>query len=112
MTGTLQDRNGTEQLTITREMPGKLRIDFAGLSPKALVFDGNQTSKTGGGALSDDEKDIMESFYYDTADAFFSGRGRRAGRQAAAFGWSRGVEAFFGRLTTLDCGSTVQSSWR
>ena len=68
---TLVDGNGKRNVTITTELPGKLRIDDPGQQGKALTFDGNNGASNKGPASADDN-DLLELLSYDTQDGFLS----------------------------------------
>ena len=64
-------------VTITREADNKIRIDQSAQTGKPLVINGGTPESVGN--LSDDDKDLLESFYADSADLFFRANSQGAG---------------------------------
>jgi hypothetical protein len=64
LNGTYADNNGNQNIRITWELPGKIRIDLTGTSTHTLIFDG--TSATSNASSSDN--DLLESLGDDRAE--------------------------------------------
>ncbi len=69
--GTLTDRNGKRNFTVTTELPGKIRVDDPGQQGKALAFDGNNVASSKG-VVSADDNDLLELLAHDTQEGFLA----------------------------------------
>jgi hypothetical protein len=63
---------GSSVVSVTSELPDKIRVDQASAPGKALTLNGGSPGANVN--LSDDDKDLLESFYADTIDQFFLGK--------------------------------------
>jgi len=67
VTGTYSDGKADRPIQFTWELPGKMRIDLGGGSPRSVVYDGTASGATGGAATSSDD-DLMESLADDRTE--------------------------------------------
>jgi len=71
LAGKYTTKGQTVDVTITWEVPGRLRLDITGKA--ALVFDDVTGPNSGKGAFSADDVSLMESLVDDSAETFLYG---------------------------------------
>jgi hypothetical protein len=71
--GTYSDKSGAQAIVVTWQLPGKLRIQFVGMTSRTLIFDGASTTANGGPTTSEDD-DVLESLADDRTETLFWGQ--------------------------------------
>lgn len=76
LAGTYTSKGASAGVTITWEVPGRMRVDFSNRNGSPLVFDEVHGPNQGNGFVQDDA-DVFESLLDDSPEAFFYGMSRQ-----------------------------------
>jgi len=96
-TGKYTDRNGTADVAIAWEVPGRFRFDRSDKPGRPVIYD-ETSGWINAGALPSDEANALESLFDDTSESFFYATAHGAGRR------------FLGNCFRTDGGKTPNSS--